>query len=132
MFAVGACVPRVVEQRRAHMARRGGRTDPPRTLMCGIVTRRHHVNGRLETGRFHVRHGVADYTGMTSHLRRGHEQVTWEIGPRQTGQGHELTLTTPRGPLVFEYFDGREEALRRWRDLSRLLDHQGWLPQADS
>ena len=79
-----------------------------------------------------VRGALADNKDMTTHLRRGLEHVTWAIGPRATGQGHELTLTTPQGPLVFEYFERREEALRRWRDLSRLLEHQGWQSQADS
>lgn len=91
---------------------------------------KHSVDAR--TSDVQVRRRLADYQGMTYHLHRGHEHVTWAIGPRRAGQGHELTLTTPQGPLVFEYFAQQDEALRRWRDLSRVLKHQGWQPRADS
>ena len=105
-------------------------------VLPGIVTRRLRLNRCVPPdgilGWSQGPDDPADKTGMTYHLRRGHEHVTWEIGPGRARAGHELTFSTPQGPLVFEYFDRRDEALRRWRDLSRLLEHQGWQPQADS
>lgn len=60
--------------------------------------------------------------------QRGDQQLYYEVRLSQDGRGLELSLASPSGTLLTEWFEDETALSRRFSELELALMREGWGP----
>jgi hypothetical protein len=59
-------------------------------------------------------------------FKRGSETVQCEVRNALNGSGYEIVITEPGGLQRLEQFTTSEQVHKRWIELHKRFEHEGW------